>query len=312
MQSSNALLSPRKKYLLSIFKNWQLYVFLAPAVIYFIMFEYAPMYGVQLAFKDLSLRAGITASPWANPLFKHFQQFLQGRMFFTTVKNTVTLSVYYLVAGFPLPIVLAILLNEVKNKRFMKFVQNITYAPHFISMVILVGMIRLLFTQRGIFNQLLALINIPPTDYLAKGHLFPHIYIWSGIWQNIGYSSIIYFAALSGVPPELHEAAIIDGATRFKRIWHINLPHITPTIVILLILNTAGIMNSNFEKVFLMQNGLNLDYSEVISTYVYKLGIQQFNYSLAGAVGLFNNVFNLFMMLTVNWIAKKVSEISLF
>ena len=168
------------------------------------------------------------------------------------------------------------------------------------------------FTQSGIINQLLALINIGKTDFLIIGRYFPHILIWSGIWQGVGYSSIIYFAALSGVPPELHEAAIIDGATRMKRIWNISIPHILPTIVILLILNTGSIMSSGFEKIFLMQNGMNLDYSEVIATYIYKLGIQNRNFSLAGAVGLFNNVVNLFMMMTVNAIAKRVSDISLF
>ena len=310
--STGVLMTSRQKFWRGVFRNWQLYVFLAPAVIYFCMFEYAPMYGVQLAFKELSLRAGITASPWADPLFKHFLKFFSGHMFLTVIKNTIVLNLYSLIAGFPLPIILAILLNELKNKRFMKIVQNVTYAPHFISVVILVGMIKLFFMSRGIMNQLLMFFSLPTKDFLNRGELFPHLYVWTGIWQGVGYSSIIYFAALSGVPPELHEAAIIDGASRLKRIWHINLPHILPTVVILLILNTAYIMSIGFEKIFLMQNGLNLGYSEVISTYIYKLGIQQRSYSLGSAVGLFNNVINLTFMMLINQIAKKVAGISLF
>ena len=306
------ILSRRKRYLRSVYKNWQLYVFLLPAIVSYIMFEYAPMYGIQLAFKDLSLRAGITRSPWVDPIFHHFQRFFQSHMFSTVVLNTIFLNLYYLIAGFPLPIILAILLNECKNKRFMKIVQNVTYAPYFISVVILVGMMNLFFMSRGVVNQIFAVINITPVHFLNRGELFPHLYVWSGIWQHMGFASIIYFASLSGVPPELHEAAIIDGATRFRRIWHINLPHIRPTIIILFILNTASMMNIGFEKVFLMQNGLNLRFSEVISTYVYKLGVEQRNYGLASAVGLFNNVINLTIMITVNQIAKKVSNISLF
>ena len=312
MEQTEVRMTQRQRYWRSVFKNWQLYLFLLPAVASFIAFDYAPMYGIQIAFKELSLRAGITRSPWADPFYKYFLDFFSGRMFMTTVWNTLSLNLYSLIAGFPLPIILAILLNELKNKRFMKIVQNVTYAPHFISMVILVGMIKLFFTSRGIVNNLLSYLNVDTILFLERGELFPHIYIWSGIWQNVGYSSIIYFAALSGVSPELHEAAIIDGATRLKRIWHINLPHILPTIVILFILQTASIMGSNFEKIFLMQNGLNIEYSEVISTYVYKIGLQRANYSLASAIGIFNNVVNVMLMLLVNGIAKKVSDISLF
>jgi len=310
--SSNTLLDPRKKYWRSVYKNWRLYLFLLPAIASFIAFDYIPMYGIQVAFKNFSLRTGISRSPWADPLFKHFIDFFKGRMFLTVVMNTVNLNIYSLIAGFPLPIILAILLNELKNKRFMKIIQNVTYAPYFISMVILVGMIKLFFTSRGIINSLLGLINVPTIMFLERGELFPHIYVWSGIWQGIGYSSIIYFASLSGVPPELHEAAIIDGATRMKRIWNINIPHILPTIVILFILSTSSIMSSNFEKIFLMQNGLNLDNSEVISTYIYKLGIQRASYGMASAIGIFNNIINVILMLLVNGIAKRVSDISLF
>jgi len=310
--SRKRLLSPRKRYWLSVFKNWQLYVFMAPALLYIIIFSYVPMYGILLAFKDFSMRAGITHSPWADPIFKSFKLFLDGRMFRDVLLNTVTLSLYGMIAGFPLPILLALMLNELKNKRFMKIIQNVTYAPHFISTVVIVGMIKLFFTSGGVVNQLLGMINIDPVSFLNQASYFPHMYIWSDIWQGIGYSSIIYFASLSSVPPELHEAAVIDGASRFKRIWYINLPHIQGTIVILLILSTANIMTIGFEKIYLMQSSLNLSKSEVISTYIYKVGITQRNFSLGTAVGLFNNVINLALMLLVNWIAGKIGDTSLF
>ena len=305
-------LNRRKRYWFSIFKNWQLYVFIAPALIYTIIFCYTPMYGIQLAFKDFSMRAGITHSPWADPILKNFKLFLDGRMFRDVLLNTITLSLYGMIAGFPLPIILALMLNELKSKRFMKAVQNVTYAPHFISTVVIVGMIKLFFTNSGIINQLLDRINLGPVPFLNQANYFPHMYVWSGIWQGLGYSSIIYFASLSGVPPELHEAAVIDGASRFQRIWHINLPHIRQTIVILLILSTASIMSVGFEKIYLMQSSLNLSRSEVISTYIYKVGVTKRNFSLGTAVGLFNNVINLALMMLVNWIAGKIGDTSLF
>lgn len=302
----------RKRYWRGILTNWQLYVFIAPAVVYMIIFNYMPLYGIQLAFKDFGLRQGIAGSPWATPLLKHFKMFLSSFKFIDIIRNTVSISLYSILAGFPFPILLAIMLNELRNKRFMKIVQNVTYAPHFISMVVMVGVLNLFFQNRGIVNQLLSLIGSGPIDFLMKPKYFPHLYVWSGIWQNVGYSSIIYFAALSGVSPELHEVATIDGASRLQRIWNINLPHLRPTIVILFILSTANVMSVGFEKIFLMQTPVNTSQSEVISTYVYKLGITQRNYSLASAVGLFNNVINLGIMLLVNLVASKVGETSLF
>jgi len=310
--TNNKLKTPAQKYIFSIVKSWQLYIFLAPAVIYTIIFAYIPMYGVQLAFKDLSLRAGITRSPWSDPLIKHFIAFFESNKFYDVIRNTLSINFYSLIAGFPIPILLAILLNEVKSIRYRKLVQNVTYAPFFISVVVMVGVIKLFFAQQGIMNQLMGYIGLGPVEFLMKGSYFPHLYVWSGIWQNMGYSSIIYFAALSGVSHELHEAAIMDGATRLRRIWHINLPHIRPTIVILLILNCAYMLNIGFEKIFLMQNAINVQYSEVISTYIYKLGIQQRNFGLAAAVGLFQNIINLIILLSVNWVAKRVSDTSLF
>lgn len=307
-----ARFSPRRRYLNSIFRNWQLYVFIAPAFIYILIFNYFPMYGVQLAFKDLSLRAGITASPWANPVFKHFQDFFGSQKFWTVIRNTLTINIYGLLAGFPFPIILAILLNELKSMRYRKLVQNVTYAPYFISTVVLVGVLKLFFAHNGIINHLTALFGVAPVAFLNQGSLFSHLYVWSGIWQTMGYSSIIYFAALSGVSPELHEAAIVDGASRLRRIWHINLPHIRPTIIILLILNCAYLMNVGFEKIHLMQNTINIEYSEVFSTYVYQLLMKQRNYGLGAAVGLFQNIINIVIMLTVNIIAGRVGGTSLF
>lgn len=311
-RKANPLLSPRSRYWRSVFKNWQLYLFLVPATAFFIIFCYMPMYGILMAFKEFSLKLGVTASPWAKPLFKYFTQYFSSRMANVTIINTITISFYSLIAGFPFPIILALMLNEVKNVRYKKLVQNVTYAPYFISVIVLVGMINLFFSQTGVVNALLGKIGIKPTDWLTQSNDFIHLYVWTGVWQHVGFNSIIYFAALAGVSPELHEAAIIDGASRMKRMWHINLPHIRPTIVILLIMSAGGIMNVGFQKIYLMQTAINRDVSEVISTYTYQLGIHQLNFSMGSAIGLFNNVINLVMLLLVNWVAGKLSDSSLF
>jgi putative aldouronate transport system permease protein len=306
------LKTPAQKYIYSIVKNWQLYAFIAPAVLAVFVFSYMPLYGIQMAFKDFNLRLGIAASPWADPLFRHFSLFMNSTQFYNILRNTLTISIYGTLAGFPIPILLAIMLNEMKNKRYMKVIQNVTYAPHFISMVVIVGMINLFFSQTGMINQFLGLLGVSPTNFLMFERYFIHLFVWSGVWQSMGFASIIYFAALSGVSPELHEAAIIDGASRLRRIWHINLPHILPTIIILLILEMGRVMNVNFERVYLMQTGINLARSEVLITYVYKLGIIAGNFSLGSAVNLFNNVINMIMLIIVNFIARKTSEASLF
>ncbi len=289
-----------------IIRNWQLYLFILPALVYFLIFCYGPMYGIQIAFKDFIATKGIWGSPWVG--FKHFRNFFGIHSFKIIIKNTLSLSIYALLAGFPMPIILALLLNEVKSNKFKKLVQNVTYAPHFISTVVMVGMIILFLSPNGIVNKFLGLWGLEPILFLTKAHYFSHIYVWTGIWQNVGWSSIIYLAALAGIDPELHEAAIVDGATRMQRILHINIPGILPTMVILLILNAGGIMNVGFEKVFLMQNPLNLEVSEVISTYVYKVGLLDAKYSFSAAVGLFNTVINLILLITVNKIAKSVSD----
>jgi putative aldouronate transport system permease protein len=247
-------------------KNWVLYLFLVPAFLYFVIFCYIPLYGIQIAFKDFIANKGIWGSPWVG--LKHFEIFFSSRWFPITFKNTIWIAFYQLAAGFPITIVFALMLNEVKNIYFKKFVQNISYIPHFISVVVITGMINIFFSRSGLVNQITSLFGAEPQIFMSKENLFDDIYVWSGIWQSMGWSSIIYFAALSGVSPDLHEAATIDGASRLQRIWHINVPAILPTIVILLIMNSGQIMNVGFENVFLLQNAQNLGASETISTYV--------------------------------------------
>ena len=302
----------KRKNLLLIRKNKVLYLFILPAFLYFLIFAYVPMYGVQIAFKDFIATKGFLDSPWATPIFKHFITFFSSVNFWEILRNTLGLSLYYLLASFPAPIILALMINEVKNTKFKKAVQNITYMPYFISTVVLVGMIDLFFARSGLVNNILALFGHEPVMFLMQDSLFNDLYVWSGVWQTTGYGAVIYIAALAGVSPDLHEAAVIDGATRFQRIIHINLPAIMPTIVIMLIMSVGGIMNLSFEKVLLMQTDSNLMVSEVISTYVYKLGIQRAQYSLSTAVGLFNNVINLILLVTVNKISAKISETSLW
>lgn len=293
-------------------RNWVLYLFILPAFLYFLIFAYVPMYGIQIAFKDFVATKGFTGSPWAAPIWKHFHTFFSSVNFGNIFRNTIGLSLYYIVVSFTFPILLALMVNEVKNSRFKKLVQNFTYMPYFISTVVLVGMVQLFLSRTGLFNQVRGLLGGDPVMFLQKDSLFNDIYVWSGVWQICGYSAVIYIAALTGVSPELHEAAIVDGATKLQRIIHVNLPAIMPTIVIMLIMAIGGVMNLSFEKVLLMQTDSNLMVSEVISTYVYKLGIQKAQYSLSSAVGLFNNLINVTLLVIVNKIAARLSETSLW
>lgn len=296
-----------------LFVNWELYLFLVPAVAYLAIFCYGPMYGAVIAFKDFKPYLGILGSPFAG--VKHFARFFSMPMFPTLMRNTLTLSLYSLLAGFPLPIVLALLINASDLKRFKKTVQTVTYAPHFISTVIVVGMINVLFSpSTGIVSNMLNRLGLisGPLDLLTDERAFAHLYVWSGVWQNMGWGSIIYLGALSGVDYAQHEAAIVDGANRLQRIIHIDLPAILPTIVILLILDCGKIMNVGFEKVFLMQNSLNLTRSEIINTYVYKIGITEGQFSLSTAIGLFNSAVNFLMILLVNTLVRKIGQESLW
>lgn len=289
-----------------------MYLFILPAFLYFLIFAYVPMYGIQIAFKDFIATKGFMDSPWADPVWKHFKTFFSSVYFMDVFKNTIGLSLYYILASFPVPILLALMVNEVKNTKFKKLVQNFTYIPYFISTVVLVGMVQLFLSKTGLFNQIGALFGAEPKLFLQKDSLFNDIYVWSGVWQVSGYSAVIYIAALTGVSPELHEAAMMDGATKLQRIWHVNLPAIMPAIVTMLIMSVGGIMNLSFEKVLLMQTDSNLMVSEVISTYVYKLGIQKAQFSLSSAVGLFNNLINVTLLIIVNKISAKLSDTSLW
>lgn len=297
--------------LVSMRKSWQLWLLLLPTLIYVAVFCYQPMYGALIAFKDFNPRLGIMDSPWAG--LKYFEQFFQTSIFFKTLKNTILLSLFNLLWSFPIPIVFALLLNQVRNSKFKAFIQTVTYAPNFISVVVLVGMITLFLSPgSGFLTGILEKLGAKDSLYLVRPEYFRTIYIASGIWQSMGFSSIIFLAALTGVSPELHEAAMIDGAGIVRRIRHIDIPAIMPTIVIMLIMAIGNILSIGYEKVYLLQNGMNLEVSEIISTYVFKTGIRSAQYSFATAVGLFNSVINLILLLSANFIARKTTETSLF
>lgn len=291
-------------------KNWDLYVLIAPVLIYFAVFHYFPMYGVQIAFKDFNASLGIWNSPWVG--LKHFERFFQSYYFWRLIWNTLGIGLYTLAISFPIPIILALMLNEVRNEKFKKFVQTVIYAPHFLSTVVIVGMLILFLKPDGMINQLIMLFGGEPIYFMTEPSLFKSLYVFSDVWQTMGWSSIIYLAALTAVDQELHEAAVIDGASRFQRIWHINIPTIMPTIIILFILNAGSVMAVGFEKIYLMQNSLNMSASDVISTYVYRSGILEAQYSFSAAIGLFNSVINFILLIMVNFISRKVSETSLW
>jgi putative aldouronate transport system permease protein len=290
---------------------WQLYLLLFLPVAFIFVFNYLPMGGVLIAFKDYSIRRGIWNSQWAG--LKYFQQLFNVPIFTTILKNTVALSLQSLVIGFPFPILLALAFNEIGNLKIKKTIQTITFAPYFISTVVVVSIMFQLFSYRyGLVNAFIKTWGFSSVDFQGLEGFFRPAYIWSGVWQGAGYGSVLYLAALSGIDTDLYDAALIDGTSKLQRVWHIDLPSITPTIVITLILNTGGILNVGFEKVFLMQNPLNHSVSEVISTYVYKIGITQAQFSFATAVGLFNAVINCAILLLVNTAAKRINETSLF
>jgi len=301
----------KRNFYKTVRKYYQYYLLIIPTLLYYLVFHYGPLYGLQIAFKDFNGAFGILGSKWVG--FKHFSNFFSSYYFWPLVRNTIVISLYSLIAGFPIPIILALMLNEVKNYKYKKFLQTVYYAPHFISTVVLVGIITIFLSPSyGIFNFIRRELGLAPVSYMTDPAAFKHIYVWSGIWQDAGWGTIIYLAALSNVDPELYEAAKIDGANRTQRIWYINIPTIVPIIVVLLILNFGKIMNVGFEKVFLMQNDLNMDAADVISTYIYRRGLINANFSFSSAVGLFNNVINFMLLIIVNFIANKMSEHSLF
>lgn len=301
----------RKGFYASVRKNWQLWLLLLPALIYILVFCYQPMYGALIAFKDYNPKLGIMGSRWAG--LKYFKQFFQTSIFTKTLRNTIVLSTYNLLWSFPVPIIFALLLNQIKSRKVKAFIQTVTYAPNFISVVVLVGMISLFLSSgSGFLTELFRKLGAKDSLYLNRPEYFRTIYIASGIWQGMGFNAIIFLAALTGVNPELHESAMIDGAGIAKRIWHIDIPAILPTIVIMLVMAIGNILSIGYEKVYLLQNGMNLEVSEIISTYVFKTGIRSAQYSFATAVGLFNSVINLILLVLANFAAKKMTEISLF
>jgi putative aldouronate transport system permease protein len=294
-------------------KVWQLYLLIALPVVYIVIFKYVPMYGAQIAFKNFIVTKGISGSDWVG--FIHFVRFFNSYEFRRLMSNTIVLSVYTLLAGFPFPIILALSLNYVKNQFFKKSVQMITYAPHFISVVVMVGIIiELLDPRNGIVNTLIQGLGFKPVSFMGTPEYFKSIYVWSGIWQSVGFSCIIYLAALSSIDPSLHEAAVVDGASKVQRMWHIDLPGIMPIAIIILIMNVGHMLDVGFEKVLLMQNPLNIRTSEVIDTYVYKVGLasQSMNYSYSAAIGLFKSIINLILLLIVNKIAQTTKQASLW
>ena len=304
-----AILRLKKEYL----ARWQLYAFLILPLAYIIVFAYVPMIGAQIAFRNYDFTKGIWGSDWVG--LKNIQRFFKYYNSGQIILNTLTLSLYGLIAGFPLPILLALILNALPLLKYKKLVQTVSYMPHFISVVVMVGMVMQLFNplSGAVGNLFFYMTGRRMPDIFARAAAFPDIYVWSGIWQGLGWGSIIYIAALSNADPELHEAAEIDGASRFKRVIHIDLPVILPTATIMLILNAGGIMSVGFEKVLLLQNELNKTTSEVISTYVYKVGLgTSNNFSYGTAIGLFNSIINFTLLVLVNGITRKLSSTSLW
>lgn len=291
-------------------RYYWLYLFIFPTLLYYIIFYYIPMGGIVVAFKRYSGALGIWKSRWVG--LKWFKSFFSSYYFGTVMTNTILLSLYSMLT-FPLPIMMALIINEVRNAKYKKFAQTIMYAPHFISMVVLVSMLTLFFNPNyGFVNTIIEAFGGEARNFMAESGSFRSLYVWSGVWQNLGWSCIIYVAALSGVDPALHEAATLDGASRLQRILHVNLPAIMPTIIIMLIMRVGHIMSVGADKVLLMKNDLNSSTAEVIGTFVYQRGLIGGEFSYATAVGLFINIINLVLLLTVNKISAKVSETSLF
>ena len=299
----------------ALMRDWQLYLFLLLPLTYIVIFEYIPMGGLIIAFQDYSARKGIWNSEWIG--FDNFIRFFKSYEFQRVLKNTIILSAYNIMASFPIPILFALMLNSLNSERFKKITQTIVNMPHFISVTVMVGILmNLLHSRVGLYGMIgEKLTGAYPSDLFSSPTAFRHLYVWSGIWQNFGWSSIIYMAALSNVDPQFHEAAQVDGASRLQRIIHIDFPCIVPTVIIQLILSVGRVMSIGFEKVFLMQNSLNMSASSIISTYVYSIGLAaggRPNFSYATAIGMFNSVINLILITSVNKISRKVSETSLW
>lgn len=310
MRRQNVLNTSKKSFRKKLREQWQWYLLLAPSMVYLLIFSYLPIYGIQISFRQYRPSRGIWGSDWVG--LKFFKQFLRYAGFETIMRNTIAISLYSL-CTFPLACIFALMLNEIRNLRYKKTLQTISYAPYFISTTIVCAMIQLFFGRtNGLVNNVIEMLGGTRIAFLEKPRLFYSLYVWSDVWQGLGFSAIIYLAALSGISPDLYEAAKIDGATRLQIIRYINVPSIMPTIIINLILRCGSLLGVGFEKVYLLQNPLNLEASQVISTYVYEIGLHSGQYSYSAAIGLFNTIVNLVMLFIVNKIAKTVSDISLW
>lgn len=300
--------TPWQRFCTNFKRSWQLHLLIFLPLMYMIIFHYAPMFGLQIAFRDYRQRAGLFGSEWVG--LYQFQSFFADYKWSRYVWNTFKIASYSILAGFPIPIILALMLHVNNNKVLKKFTQNVSYIPHFISTVVMVGILnRVLDPFTGLWSHLLKVFEIAEYyDLRTNPDAFIHLYVWSGVWQGMGWSAILYVSTLSSVSPELHEAARIDGASRFRRVLSVDLPAIAPTICIMLIMRMGSILNVGYEKVYLMQNSLNIVNSEVISTYVYKRGLADNNMSYGSAVGMMNSLISTFMVILVNWITNKLSD----
>lgn len=311
--SQGMIVTPPRKTWKRIANHWEFYVMLLPLFILIFVFKYAPIYGVQIAFKDFRASLGIAGSPWADPLGKWFIKFFQSYNFSRLVSNTFLLSVQTLIFSFPLPIILALMLNQVPNRRFQRTVQTVVYAPHFISVMVLAGMLHIFLSPYGgLINLVINALGGESIYFLGAAKWFRPVYIISGIWQDTGWGTIIYLATLSGVNTELYEAATVDGANKMRRIWHIDMPALLPTIIVLFIMSFGNLMSVGFEKAYLLQTDLNKSASDIIATYVYEQGVLKTQYSFSTAVGLFNTAINLVLLIGVNIISKRVGNVSLW
>lgn len=306
--ASAVVLSARKKTFLQKMRgNWDLLMFCMPGIIITIIYHYVPIYGVQIAFRNFKAKQGVWGSEWVG--FENFRRFFLSVNAWTTIRNTLFLSLYSLAAGFPVAVILALLLNSFRHKGYRKVIQAVTYAPHFISTIVMCGMLILFLSPRlGVVNTVIKYFGGEAINFMGKSEFWRHLYVWSGVWQGMGWSSVIYFAALSGVSPEYHEAAIVDGATKFQRMIHIDLPFLVPTMTMLLILDCGSILSVGFEKAYALQNDLNLGVSEIISTYVYKVGLLNRDQSFSTAIDLMNAAVNSILLITVNSITRKMGD----
>jgi putative aldouronate transport system permease protein len=312
----NEVVRPRartvsRKALNKIFVNWQLYLLILPPLAFIIIFNYIPMYGLLMAFQNFDPILGVWHSPWVG--FQNFEQWFTNYQFWPLIENTVTLQLFGLIVGFPVPVILAIMLHELFSNKVRRFIQTVIYAPYFISTVVVVGMLLIFVSPKtGLINHIIEALGGKPIFFMASPGWFQPLYVFSGVWQGAGFGTILYLAALTGVSPELQEAAVIDGASRLRRIWHISLPAIRPIVIIMLIWSIGDIMAIGPDKAYLMQTPLNLSKSQIIPTYVYETGLLNAQYSFSTAVGLFNSIVNCVLLLIVNYIAKRFSETSIF